>query len=198
MEFNKLIKSRKSVRKFKDKKPDWRDIIECIDYARYIPIAGNDYTSKFILIDDKEKIRKISKSAQQDFISQAHYLVAVCSTTSRITKSFKERGEIYLRQQSGAAIQNFLLAIEEKGLSTCWIGHFVDEQIKKELKIPDNVNIEAIFPIGYELKKEKPKRKIDLDRILYFKQYGTKKMKSLKKVEGMSFQKINSFEKSDV
>jgi len=61
MEFDKLIKSRKSVKKFKDKKPDWRDIIECIDSARYAPMAGNDFTLKFILIDDKEKIQRLSK-----------------------------------------------------------------------------------------------------------------------------------------
>jgi len=183
MEFDKLIKSRKSVRKFKDKKPDWRDIIECIDFVRYIPVAGGDYTLKFILVDDKEKIEKIAKAAQQSFISQVHYLVVACSTTSRTINSFGERGEIYLKQQAGAAIQNFLLKVEEKGLSTCWIGHFVDEQIKRELKIPENVNLEAVFPIGYEFKKQKPKRKIDLDRILYFKEYKRKKMKKHKKVD---------------
>lgn len=183
MELDKAIHSRKSVKKFKDKKPDWRDIIECIDSTRYTPMAGSDFTLKFILVDDKEKIQKISKAAQQSFISQVHYIVVVCSTTSRIKNSFGKRSEMYSKQQAGAAIQNFLLKIEEKGLSTCWIGHFIDEQIKRELKIPDNVDIEAIFPIGYEFKKQRPKRKIELDRILYFKQYGNKKMKTPKKLD---------------
>ena len=183
MEFSKLIKLRKSVKKFKDKKPDWRDIIECVDSARYVPMAGNNYTLKFILVDDKEKINDIAKASQQDFISQVNYVIIVCSTYSRTTNSFGERGKIYLRQQAGAAIQNFLLAIEEKGLSTCWIGHFVDEHIKRELKIPSDVNIEAVFPIGYEFKKQKPGNKIDLDRILFFEQYGNKKMKRPKKLD---------------
>ena len=44
--------------------------------------------------------------------------------------------------------------------------------------------IEAVFPIGYEFKKQsKQKRKIDLDRILYFNQYGNKKIKNPKKLE---------------
>ena len=182
MEFNKLIRSRKSTRKFSSKKPDWRDIIECIDSAKYIPTAGGGFTLKFILVDDKEKIRKISEACQQPFISQAHYLVVVCSTTSRTINSFGERGEIYLRQQAGAGIQNFLLSLEEKGLSTCWIGHFVDEQIKKELKVPDNVNLEAVFPIGYRLKKQKPENNTDLDRSLYFNDYKNKKMKKPRKL----------------
>ena len=194
MDLDKAIKSRRSVKKFKDKKPDWRDIIDCIDSTRYTPVAGGSFTLKFILVDDKEKIQKISKISQQPFISQVHYLVVVCSTISRATNSFGKRGEIYLRQQAGAAIQNFLLKIEEKKLGTCWIGQFVDEQIKRELKIPGNVNVEAIFPIGYAFKKEKPKKKIDLDRILFFKQYGNKRMKDIKKAEGYSFLKSKSLE----
>ncbi len=63
MDLDKAIKSRKSVKKFKDKKPDWRDIIEVIDSMRYAPMAGNNFSLKFILVDNKEKIKKISKSA---------------------------------------------------------------------------------------------------------------------------------------
>ena len=111
MDLDKAIKSRRSVKKFKDKKPDWRDIIDCIDSTRYTPVAGGSFTLKFILVDDKEKIQKISKISQQPFISQAHYLVVVCSTISRATNSFGKRGEIYLRQQAGAAIQNFFSLI---------------------------------------------------------------------------------------
>ena len=79
---------------------------------------------------------------------------------------------------AGAAIQNFLLKIEEAGLATCWIGHFVEEQVKDELKIPDDVTVEALFPIGYEFTKPRRKSKIDLDRILYFNSYQNKKMKN--------------------
>jgi nitroreductase len=189
MEFNKLIKARKSVRKFKDRKPDWRDIVECIDSARFIPIAGNNFTLRFIVVDDHEDIQKISEAAQQPFISQSHYLVVACSTSSKTKNLFGKRADTYISQQAGAGIQNFLLNIEEKGLATCWIGHFVDEQIKSLLKIPGDVNIEAVFPIGYEFKKSSSKNKIDLDRILYFKKYGKKKTKRPKPGEGYSLQK---------
>ncbi len=183
MELDKAIRSRTSVKKFKSKKPDWRDIIEVIDFMRYTPMAGGNFTLKFILVDNKEKIQKISKAAQQDFISQTDYVLVVCSTPSRTTNSFGERGEIYSRQQAGAAIQNFLLKIQEKNLATCWVGHFVEEQIKRELKIPKGSNVEAVFPIGYEFKKSKPKQKIELDRVLFFNSYGTRKMKKPKKLD---------------
>ncbi len=177
MELDKAIKSRKSIRKFSSKKPNWEDIIECIDSMRYAPMAGDNFTLKFILVEDKEAIEKISESSQQDFFSQAHYVVVVCSIPSRTVTLFGKKGEIYSKQQAGAAIQNFLLKVEEKKLATCWIGHFVEEQIKRELRIPDNANIEAIFPVGYEFKKQKASKKINLDNVLYFKKYGNKRMK---------------------
>lgn len=177
MNLNKLIQSRKSVRKFKNKKPNWRDILECLDTMRYAPMAGNNFSLKFILVDDMEKIAKLANAAQQPFIAKAKYVVVVCTNPSRTVNSYEKRGEIYCRQQAGAAIQNFLLKIEEKGLSTCWVGAFVDKIVKEILNIPKDINVEALFPIGYEFEKPRTRKiKIDMDRILYFNSYGNKKM----------------------
>ncbi|MBS3086322.1 nitroreductase family protein [Candidatus Pacearchaeota archaeon] len=184
MDFDKLIKSRASVRKFSSKKPDWRNIIECIDAARYAPTAGHNSALKFILVDDSESIKKITKACQQDFISSAHYVVVVCSNPSRLVNAYGESGEAYARQQAGAGIQNFLLKIEQVGLSTCWVGYFAEEQIKEVLKIPKDVNVEAVFPIGFEYEKKRTKKApIDLDRILYFNKYGNTKMQEKESIE---------------
>lgn len=184
MTFDNLIKARHSIRKFKSTKPDWRDIIECIDSARYAPMAGNNYTVKFILVQDKQKIQKLAQAAQQDFIAQAQYVVVVCSNPKRTVNAYEKRGEMYIHQQAGAAIQNFLLKITEKRLATCWIGAFVDRLVKEALKIPKNIQVEAMFPIGYEYDKTRTKEaKIEIDNILYFEEYKNKKMKHIKKLD---------------
>jgi nitroreductase len=184
MDLDKAIHNRHSVRKFTNEKPDWRTIIECIDVARYAPMAGNNYTMKFIIVDDEEKIKKIAEASQQRHVGEVKYIVVACSNPSRPANEYGKEGEKFVKQQAGAAIQNFLLKIEESGLATCWVGYFAEGQIKKELKIPDGVNIDAIFPIGYEFdEKIKRKSKIDLDRILYFNSYGNVKMKKPKLVD---------------
>ncbi len=183
MELDQAIQSRRSVKKFSSKKPDWRDILEAINSARYAPMAGNNYTLKFIFVDKSKIIKKIAEYCQQDWISQVQYIVVACSIPSITINKFGERGKNYFRQQAGAAIENFLLKIEELGLATTWVGHFVDEEIKKELSIPKDAEIEAVFPIGYEFKKSSPKTKIELDRILYFNKWGEKRMKPLEKQE---------------
>ena len=70
-------------------------------------------------------------------------------------------------------------------MATCWIGHFTDEQIKRVLKIPEKINVEAMFPIGYEFRKPVTRKiKADLDNSLYFNEYKNKKMKKIKRFEG--------------
>lgn len=179
MQLDKAIKERHCVRKFSVKKPSWKKIIECIDSVRYAPMAGNNFTLKVILVSDKEKINKIAKACQQDFISQAQYLVVFCSISERTQLSY-EPAKTYVRQQAGAAMQNFFLSIQNAGLATCWIGHFVEGIIKRELKISENAQVEAVFPIGYEFEKTQKKKRIDMDNILYFEKYGNKKMKKIK------------------
>lgn len=182
MGVERLIKARRSVRKFKSTKPDWREIIECIDSMRYTPMAGNNFTLKFILVDDEAKIQKLADAAQQDFIAEVKYIVVVCTTPGRTETAYEERGSIYTRQQAGAAIQNFLLKLTESKLATCWVGHFIDEQVKDILNIPKEIQVEAMFPIGYPYEKPKEKRYIELDNILYFNKYGNKKMKEEQKL----------------
>jgi len=103
--------------------------------------------------------------------------VVVVSDDSRLIQSYDELGAKFARQQSGAAIQNFLLALVDLGLATCWVGYFDDTEIKRVLEIPEEVVVEAIFPIGKETKiKTSEKRKVDLDNVLYFDKWENKKM----------------------
>lgn len=177
MQLDKAIQTRHSTKKFKSKAPDWRDIIEAIDAARYAPMAGKNFSLKFILVQNPEKIQEIEEACQQPFVGKAKSIVVACTNPARTENLFGNRAEKYLRQQAGAAIQNFLLKLQETGLSTAWVGHFVDSQIKKTLSIPDSIEIEAIFPIGIEFAKPTTvKAKIDLNQILYFDKYKNKQM----------------------
>lgn len=186
MDLDKAIKERHSARRFKSKSPDWRKIIEAIEAGSKAPLAGNIPTVKFILVSDKEKIAELAQACQQDFVATAEYVVVACSDNAQIKRSYDERGLRYSRQQAGAAIENFLLKITDLGLATCWIGAFSDETVKNALQIPDDVEVEAMFPIGYELPHaSKQRTKPKLDDILYFDFWKNKFMKPKKKPEAL-------------
>ena len=183
MEFKSLIKKRQSIRRYSTSKPDWRKIIKAIDAARYVPLAGNIMNFKFILISDEKEIQKLADASQQGFVKDAQYVVAVISDDSKLTQSYDERGEKFARQQSGAAIQNFLIALTDLGLVTCWVGYFDEQDIKHTLKVPADHTVEAIFPIGKPTKvKTSEKRKTDLDNVLYFDTWKNKYMEPRSKL----------------
>ena len=165
MNFDKVIKERHSVRSFKKtKKPDYKKIIEIIEAGTLAPLAGNMFSIKYLVVADKEKIGKIAEACQQDFVGEVAFLIVVCSDRKPLDKHYYERGKIYSRQQAGASVENMLLKATELGLASCWVGAFSDETIRHILNIPDDIELEAVLPIGYELGKKKQLPKADLDR----------------------------------
>jgi nitroreductase len=186
MELDDAIKERHSIRRFTTKKPSYDELIACIDAANSSPLAGNIPTLRFIVVDDKEIIEKIAEGCQQSFIENAKFLVVVCSDPSQCVRSYNERGNIYSRQQAGAAIENFLLRATDLGLASCWVGAFADEIIKRILVIPESANVEAILPLGYEMPKAgKQRKKGNLDSTLFFNKWKQKNLKPWKKPEAM-------------
>lgn len=181
MQLQKAIKKRRSIRIFKNKKPDWRDILDCLDTTRFAPMAGGYFTLKFLIIEEKKDIELIAKLSDQDFIQDAPYVIIFISDSSVAEKAFPERYQNFIKQQAGAAIQNFLLSITDKGLATCWIGHFNKEKITKEFKIKGD--IEALFPVGYA--KDEPKTK-EIEPSLYnrtfFHEFGNKRIQELRAI----------------
>ena len=163
MEFNKVIDKRASIRKFSQKKPKIELIIQAIESASKAPSPGNLQILKYIVIDDQEIKNKIAEYTQQEFTKTAPFIVVVCSDAKDAIRFYDTRAETYIKHHTGAAVENFLLKITEMKLASCWVGAF-SEGLKHILRIPDNINIEVILPVGYptvsSLEKQKPKPKI--------------------------------------
>jgi len=176
MDFDKVVEKRQSIRKFKNKTPNWRDIVKAIDIARQIPLAGNVNTLKFLLVMDKDKIEKIAEAVDQQCVFDTNMLIVVCSDESQLEKRFDERGRIYTRQQAGAAIQTLLLKLTDMKLASCWVGAFDDNQIRKTLSIPKKILIEAVIPIGYEKEKCSKKRKMAVENLIYCDKWDQKRL----------------------
>ncbi len=175
MEFNIVIKKRHSIRAFTKKKASWKSILDAIDAALKNPFAGNINHLKFVIVEEKETIKKIADLAEQTWISNAGILIVVCSDDTHLERLYGARGRVYSRQQAGAAIQTILLKLVDLGLSACWVGSYEDTMIKHLLSIPKNIQIEAVIPIGYEdTKAQNPKtRKRELEKVLRWENWKT-------------------------
>jgi len=177
MDFDKVVDSRHSVKSFAStKKVDYRKVIEAVNSANKAPLAANYPSVFYIIVQDKEKIKKLAEASVQDFFENVGFAVVVCSDYNFLKKSYYDRAEKYGKQQAGAAIENLLLKIAELGLGACWVGAFTDTIVKQTLNIPGEIEVEAIIPIGYELGKGKQKNKPDLDRVMFFDTWKNKFM----------------------
>ena len=186
MNLDKAIKTRHSIRRFNQiKKPSYSKILNAIEAATLAPAAGNLSTLRYIFVQDKEKIKSIAVAAQQEFITTVPYVVVVCSDKKALEKFYYDRAEKYSKEQSGAAIQNYLLKINEQGLASCWIGAFSEKTVKNLLKIPDNVDVIALLPTGYSLDKSAPHhlKKPQLDKVVFYDAYKNSYMKPLAEPE---------------
>ena len=184
MDFEKVIKQRASIRNYSDKKVDSDKIMEIIEAANLAPSPGNLPILKFIIVEEKETINKISQACQQSFIKTAPVLVVVCSESKNTDKMYDERADKYIKQHAGAVIENFLLKVTDMKLASCWVGAFSDVSIKNILKISNDIDIEAILPIAYQAKTDdtKQKQKPSLMNTCYFEEWKNKYKKEIRKI----------------
>jgi nitroreductase len=175
MQFDDVIEKRKSTRSFKNKSVPWRRILDAIDAACVGPFADGINHMKFLIIEESETIKKLADIADQEWIADSQTLIVVCSDDSNLEAMHGERGRVYSRQQSGAAINTIMLKLVDCGIDSCWVGSYSDEQIKQTLGIPGHIQIEALIPTGYAAKIEKKKKKKDLEHAIFWESWDTRK-----------------------
>lgn len=166
MKFDDVVEARHSARSFKPKRVPFGDILEAIDAAIKGPYAGNSNNLKFIIIEDEKTIKMLAKHASQTWINEAPAVIVICSDDTHLENQYGKRGDDYSRQQAGAAINTILLKLTDLKIDACWVGSFDFEIIKELLKIPQNIHIEALIPVGYEKGKAKKQRKHDLETLI--------------------------------
>lgn len=174
MELEQAIKERRTIRNFLDREIPLQFINECIDSARYAPIAGNIQNSRFIVIRKKQTKEEISKACEnQKWIAKSPAIIVVCSELPHMRRMFSVRGEaLYSVQNTAAAIQNILLKAYELKIGTAWIGAFNEEKIREIAGIPGDARPQAIIAMGYYKETEQEIKREPLNNIEYFEQYG--------------------------
>lgn len=145
------IKSRRTIRKFKQIAVKCEDLETIIDCGRLAPTGANLQPLKFTYVTDKEtrlKLYPLLKYA--GYIEDWNPAFEECATAFIIIMNDTdikptEKAEC----DSGAAVMNMSLAARELGLDTCWLGS-VDRKIVKELlSLPEKLDIAYVLAVGY-------------------------------------------------
>jgi len=171
MDFFSLIKTRRSIRSFQEKKVDRETVKKIIEMAIYAPSACNIQGWRFIIVDDERKKQQIVDMGGSVNIKNAP--LGIIALYDNRTKNTEYADHI---QSAAAGIQNLLLAVHYLGLGACWICHLPSKkQLRKIFNIPKIMSPIAYIAIGHH-KKNKPiemPRKYSLDEIIGFNEFSS-------------------------
>jgi nitroreductase len=147
MDVFEAIKTRKSVRSFKDKPGEKEKIEKLLDAARLAPSASNRQEWRFVVVTDADKRKALAVAAKnQAFVGQAPVVFACCAETDNHLMSC---GQPCYPIDVAIAMDHITLAAVELGLGTCWIGAFDEKEAKKVLGIPEKIRVVQLMPLGY-------------------------------------------------
>jgi len=133
----KIIKERRSIRKFQAKPLSQEGIDKLIEALIWAPSAGNLQSRKFYFVFNQEIKEKLVEAAfDQDFISDAPLVIVGC-TDEKISLRYGERGKnLYSICDIALSIQNLMLLAHSEGLGSVWVGTFDEKEVAKILNLP--------------------------------------------------------------
>jgi nitroreductase len=169
----KAIKERRSIRSFTDENVSEETVKQLIEAARWAPSAGNTQPLELVVVRNLDVKRKLTVAAlNQTLIQKASVVLVICADISRSKRGYGGRGEkLYSIQDTAAATENILLAAQELGLATCWIGAFNEKSVANVINAPKNTKPVAIIPVGYPAVKPSAPKKRDVTEIVHYETF---------------------------
>lgn len=173
MEFQNLIESRRSVRKYADKEVTREQVEEIIRAAQEAPSWKNQQTSKYYCVLSKEKREEIRTTCFPSFNEQRSLNAALIVTAyEKNNVGFDDNGQPINELGNGwgcydLGLQNmiFMLKARELGLDTLVMGIRDGQKLRAALNIPENEEIGAVLALGYADEEPKKPRRRELSDI---------------------------------
>jgi F420 biosynthesis protein FbiB-like protein len=198
-----LFKKRRSIRKYSQKKISDKKIQSILNAAIWAPSAHNAQPWRFIIISKSdlklklakamaekwendlrsdrtdEKIRKLLISQSIRKFSEPPVLILACLTMEDMHDYSDRRNEAEYTmaiQSIAVAIENILLAAKIEGLGSCWYCAplFCKDLIREILKIPSDIEPQALIAIGYSDEEPLQTSRKDLEEISFLNYWGNK------------------------
>lgn len=157
-----LIKTRRSVRKFKKESVSAKTIEKILEAGRWAPSGLNNQPWRFMLLEGAKK---------DELAAYTHYSYII-KGADKIILVFLDKKSSYHYEKDlmaiGACIQNMLLYVHSFGLGGCWLGEILNkrEEIGKILNLTEELQLEAVLAIGRPLMHPKKTNRNKLKDLL--------------------------------
>ncbi|GFZ30056.1 nitroreductase [Clostridium zeae] len=169
-EAENFIRSRRSIRSFKDKSVSREDLLKLVDIAHYAPTASNLQGVSFVIVDDKEVIKNAAKVSADWLQNHPVYSKAFAGMLNEFNQSgvdtiLRDTPSIILaisdknffkgRENSILSLTYLELFAPSLGLGSCWAGVFEccalsdDSPILEVFKVPEGKKITGVVMVGH-------------------------------------------------
>jgi len=165
LEFDDVIKTRRSIRKYKGTPVPRESLMKILEAARIAPSAGHRQPWHFVVVEDKETIEKLAGRSKW----AAEAPVMIVGLADPVTSPSWSLNDM------GIAFEHIVLTATSLGLGTCWMGQTKrDSEVKELLGIPDELKVIALTPLGEPDEVKEPKARKSLEEIVSWGKYGGK------------------------
>ncbi len=157
-----LIKSRRSVRAYKDELVSKEVIEKIMEATRFAPSWANYQIARYTFITNPEKIQQCITDGVNEFayniktLKNAKNVLVLSFVKGKSGKLDPEKAEFSTNKghvwevfDAGIACQTFCLAAEAYGVGTCIMGIINDEQLAKIAELPEDETVAALIVYGY-------------------------------------------------
>jgi nitroreductase len=164
MDYQKLIRTRRSIRGYRPD-PVSEDILQKIlDAARIAPTAANRQPFQLIVVADPSTRARLKEVYDRDWFWTAPLIIVGCVEEAKAWQ--RADGFNAAEVDLSIVMDHLILAATDEGLGTCWICHFDEPKLKQILGIPDGVRAIALTPLGYPAAEPRPFQRKPLEELV--------------------------------
>ncbi|TCS78162.1 nitroreductase family protein [Pectinatus cerevisiiphilus] len=172
MEFDKLIKQRYSVRKFKAQAVEQEKINAILEAGKAAPTATNAQPQRILVLNEKSSLAKIKECTLYHFNAPLFFLVCYDKSVSwKRSEDNKDMGEV----DASIVATHMMLKITNLGLGSTWVGSFNPQKIRESFVLPENIIPVLILPVGYPHEKSVPSlshgKRIDISANTFYNSF---------------------------
>jgi nitroreductase len=160
-----VILSRRSIRSYERKKVPKGVLNRILEAGRQAPSASNVQPWHFIVLTDFEVKEKLSHGRWNTFVKDSAFTVVGCA---HVGDSY---GQKWSTVDTTIALQNMVIAAWALGVGSCWIGDFIEEDVKKLLNIPEDWRVLALISFGYPAEQPGSSWKKPLTEIVSYNKF---------------------------
>ena len=168
MDFEDVIRERKSTRKFSDRKVEEEKLNKILEAGRIAPTAKNVQPFKIYVIQSEEGLSKIDKASPCRY--GAKTVLLICGDKEKGYS--KDEYPVYVMDAS-IVTTHMMLEATNLGIDNIWIEMFKGDILSKEFDIPENLVPVCLLQLGYKSKicPPSPLHKIrkNIDKLVEYK-----------------------------